>query len=260
MHTTNAGDAMNLEDSKDTAGSLDESTSERTRRLAFTGVAEFIATGLALIGATASGAVLFSESAKGGATFAELLRFPGVPAFVLLVGVFVASLALGWRRLRTGILFGAVAGLVGTIGLEIVRHIGFRVFATMPGDLPRLMGVKALDQIMRGPSNWSDVVGYLDHFWNGAAFGLTFALVVVGLPVTRRWNQAIVAAASVYGVLLGVGFVLGPVPKSLGVGGPFATVTVVEFRATVYLAHLLFGLVLGVVLVLLRNRSTAPHA
>ena len=225
-----------------------------TGAMAFSGVAEIVATGLALIAATGSGALLFSESSKGKDTFPELLRFPGVPAFVLLVGVLAAALRFDWRRLRTGVLFGAVAGLAGTVGLEIVRHIGFRVFEAMPGDLPRLMGVKATDRIMSGPNRWSDVVGYADHFWNGAAFGITFALLVVGLPATRRWNQAIVASATLYGLVLGIGFALGPVPKSLGVGGPFATVTVAEFRATVYLAHLLFGLVLGVVLVRFRTR------
>lgn len=259
MHTTNPTDAMSATDATDAVPEAVPSTDHRVNStMSVAGVAELVATGVALLGATGSGALLFSESAKGKDTFAELLRFPGLPAFVLLVGAFVVAVKFGWRRLRTGILIGAVGGLVGTVGLEIVRHIGFRYFETMPGDLPRLMGVKATDQIMRGPSGWSDFVGYADHFWNGAAFGITFALIVVRLPVTRRWNLAVIAAAAVYGVLLGVGFALGPVPKSLGVGGPFATVTVTEFRVTVYLAHLLFGLGLGAVLVGFRTRQRTP--
>ncbi len=222
--------------------------------LPIVGVAELIATGVVLIAATASGAVLFSESSKGKQTFPDLLLTIGLPSMIVMAVALVASFTFNWRRLRSGILIGAAAGVVGTVGLEIVRHIGFRVFETMPGDLPRLMGIKATDRIMQGPSTWSDVVGYVDHFWNGAAFGITFALIAGGMPASRRWKLGGVVAATLYGLALGVGFALGPVPKSLGVGGPFATVTVAEFRATVYIAHIAFGVLLGLVMTAYNSR------
>lgn len=151
---------------------------------------------------------------------------------------------LRWTRLLRGIVVGAAAGAIATIGLEAVRITGYRVFSSMPGDLPTLMGVKATDRIMEGPNTIATIVGYADHFWNGAMFGVIFALLIGGFLAKRgAWATALIGM--VFGLTLGFGFVTGPVPRSLGVGGVFSTVGVGEFRTTVYLAHLVFGALRG---------------
>ncbi len=205
---------------------------------------ELLATGITLAAAGAGGAELFALSATERWSFHDLLLYIGVPAAILLLTMLGVATALRWRRLARGIVVGAIAGAVATLGLEAVRITGFRVFHSMPGDLPTLMGVKAADRIMVGPSTASTALGYLDHYWNGALLGIVFALVLGGFPARRGWVAALTGLA--FGIAIGYGFLDSPVPRSLGVGGVFATVSDGEFQATVYLAHAAFGLLLGI--------------
>jgi hypothetical protein len=207
---------------------------------------ELVATGIALAAAAAAGAELFALSTTGGRwTFQDLLVRVGLPAAVVLVVVLAVAAALVWRRLARGIVVGAVAGAFATIGLEAVRITGFRVFHSMPGDLPTLMGIQATGRIMVGANATAKVIGYLDHYWNGALFGVIFALIVGSFPARRGGTWAATLIGIAYGLVLGYGFVSGPVPRTLGIGGIFATVSVGEFRTTVYLAHAVFGAILG---------------
>lgn len=216
---------------------------------------ELAATALALLAAAAGGAELFALSATERWQFQDLLLYVGVPAAVLLILLAGVAAAMRWHRLVRGIGIGAAAGVIATIGLEAVRITGFRAFGSMPGDLPTLMGVKATGRIMSGPDTSATIVGYADHFWNGALFGVIFALLLGGFPAKRgAWTGALLGA--VYGVVLGFGFVTGPVPRSLGIGGIFSTVTVGEFQVTVYLAHLVFGAILGALVHRLGSRVT----
>jgi hypothetical protein len=208
-------------------------------------IGELAATSVALLAATASGALLFSLSATERWQFQDLLLYVGAPAVVLIILVLGIGAAMRWQRLTRGVLLGATAGLIATVGLEAVRITGFRVFDSMPGDLPMLMGVKATGRIMAGPNSTSTVLGYLDHFWNGAAFGIIFALLIGGFPRRRAGAAWAALLGGVYGLLLGAGFATSPVPRSLGIGGVFSTVSVAEFQTTVYLAHLVFGVLLG---------------
>jgi hypothetical protein len=120
------------------------------------------------------------------------------------------------------------------VALEAVRLPGFWL-GFMPGNLPRLMGVLLLNQFATGPTLASDIAGWAYHFWNGASFGLIYVLV---LGTCRRW------VAAIYGVLLGLGFMLSPVVSALGVG--FLGLDFSKgFPVTVTLAHAAFGTVLG---------------
>jgi hypothetical protein len=209
-------------------------------------IAELLTTGFALLAAAAGGAELFALSTTGGRwTFQDLLLRVGLPAVALLILMLAVAATLQWYGLMRGIVVGAVAGAVATLGLEAVRITGFRVFHAMPGDLPTLMGVQATGRIMVGPNTTSTAIGYLDHYWNGALFGVIFALIVGNLPAKRGGIWAATMIGIAYGLTLGYGFVSGPVPRTLGIGGVFSTVSVGEFRATVYLAHAVFGAVLG---------------
>lgn len=138
------------------------------------------------------------------------------------------------RAVSASIVMGAAAGAIATLPLEIVRLIGFH-YGYMPGNLPRLMGVLLLDQFAQGPSLASDVAGWAYHFWNGASFGILF---VVLFGTRRRW------LAALYGIAIGLGFMLSPVVKSLGVGF-FGLEFSRGFPVTVLTAHLAFGGALG---------------
>ncbi len=143
------------------------------------------------------------------------------------------TLGLGHRVLARRMIAGIAAGTIATLGLEIVRTTSFHL-GGMPGDLPRLLGVLMTDRFMLGPSRLSDVLGYSYHFWNGACFGLIFA-VIFG----RRslwWSL-------IYGLVIGVGFLASPAVQAMGVG--FFALQKPSMIVTVVIAHVVYGLVLG---------------
>jgi hypothetical protein len=158
-----------------------------------------------------------------------------LPAAALLVVLFLISRVRGDRRSSDAILYGALAGFVATLALEAVRYPGFRL-GFMPGNLPELMGVLLLDRFAQGPSTGSTLAGYAYHFWNGASFGVIFA-VLFG---TRRpvWWGAL------YGILVGVGFMVSPVVEGLGIGW-FGIDFGWPFAATVIAAHIAWGVAFG---------------
>jgi len=121
----------------------------------------------------------------------------------------------------------ALAGAVATLALEAIRYPGFRL-GTMPGNLPQLMGVLLLDRFALGLSTLSDAAGFAYHFWNGANFGIVFAMLAMG---RSRW------LAVPFGIAIGNGFMASRpihsiVPHS---GGTEATsqYTLIASRAVV---------------------------
>lgn len=161
--------------------------------------------------------------------FAVLLLLPAGAALIVL--------ALAVRRqpdLWRAVVGGAAAGAVATLALEAVRMTGYHL-GYMPGNLPQLMGVLLLNRFALGPSFASDLAGFAYHFWNGASFGIVYALLVGS---RRVW------AGIVYGLAVGVGFLLSPVVASLGVGFLGLQFSI-GFPVTVLLAHAAFGLSLG---------------
>jgi hypothetical protein len=163
---------------------------------------------------------------------------------ITLLVLLASGVAVRWRRLAAGIPIGFWTGAVATIALEAVRETGFRMFDSMPGDLPMLMGVMATGRsVMQGPSLTSDIAGWGDHFFNGAMFGIIYVLLVGGIPRCGGvWSGTGIGAA--YGVLLGTGFLLSPAATMTG-AGVFGSLIGPKFAITVYLAHILFGTALG---------------
>lgn len=192
---------------------------------------------LLLLGLASAAPNAFPLSQVGYGSLHELAGTMILPA---AGGLLVAGLLLrqfGERPLAALLLRGAVAGVVATLALEAVRYPGFRL-GFMPGNLPRLMGVLLLDRFMLGPSTLSDVAGFAYHFWNGASFGMIFALLALGRSVW--W-------ALPFGLAIGVGFLAGPVVQALGVG-PFGRDFGWHFAATVLTAHAAFGAALALLL------------
>ncbi|MDS1271863.1 hypothetical protein RIF23_16340 [Lipingzhangella sp. LS1_29] len=208
------------------------------------GLVETVLGGVALAGATASGALLFSLTQAGRGSLPELVVTIGVPGTLALVAAVVLARVTTGPRLVHAVLLGAGAGTAGTVALEVIRITGFRAFDSMPGDIAMLMGVLLLDRIMEGPSTASNLAGWGYHLWNGAMFGVTYAVTVGGFPRSRRSSYGGALLGAAYGALLGTGFLAGPVPHSLG-AGVFGVDFGPQFAVTVYLAHLAFGAVTG---------------
>ncbi len=188
---------------------------------------------LALLAAAVS-PNLFVAAEAGYSTLNTLAVELLVPSIVFLAIVMAVTWFSGERQLFRQIRTGMLAGLIGTIGLEIVREIGFHL-GGMPGDLPELMGVLLLDRFAQGPNVLSDIAGWAYHFWNGASFGIIYSLFV---GRGRYW------IGTIYGILVGTGFVLSPVVVALGVGY-FGVDFGWGFPVTVYIAHIAFGTILG---------------
>ena len=188
---------------------------------------------LVLLAAASVSPLIFPLAESGRGTMDVLAKFALLPS--------IAVIWIIWGLLRRRddplaklLAVGLVAGAVATTALEAIRLPGYWL-GFMPGNLPRLMGVLLLNHFAAGPSLGSDIAGWAYHFWNGAAFGLIYVLV---FGTCRHW------VGVVYGVLLGLGFMLSPVVSALGVG--FLGLEFSKgFPITVTLAHAAFGGVLG---------------
>ncbi len=176
---------------------------------------------------------LFPAAQAGMAKMPFLATRLLLPSVVLLAVVLVVAALRGHRRLGNRLVGGAAAGLVATVGLEAVRATSFHL-GGMPGDLPRLLGVLLTDRFMLGPSTLSDVLGWTYHFWNGASFGIIFAVMFGRRSIL--WGVA-------YGEIIAFGFLLSPAVKSLGVG--FMGIAMPAMPATVFLAHFTYGFILA---------------
>jgi len=194
----------------------------------------------------AVGPLLFPVAMAGHGSLAYMATRFLVPS----AAIFGVATALAfWARLPFArpIALGAAAGALATLPLEVVRLTGFH-FEYMPGNLPRLMGVLLLDRFALGPSVASDIAGWAYHFWNGACFGI---LYVVIFGTARRW------LAVVYGVALGIGFMVSPVVTSLGIG-KFGLEYSVGFPITVTLAHAAYGATLGILAARFAGQQPSP--
>jgi hypothetical protein len=187
---------------------------------------------------------IFPAAQAGLARMSVLGTVVLLPSLVLMAGVVITAARRGHHMLVRRVLVGTAAGIIATLGLEIVRITSFRL-GGMPGDLPRLMGVLLTDRFMYGPSVLSDLLGWAYHFWNGGVFGLIFVLLLGRRPVP--WFVG-------YGVLVGAGFLASPAVTSMGIGA--FGFGMPSMPATVVAAHLVYGWILGI---LVRRWSPAAN-
>jgi hypothetical protein len=187
-----------------------------------------------LIAIAAVAPTAFPASQAGYGTLHDLAFSLVIPAAVLLAAAWALLRRSRFSEAVAGVRSGAIAGALATLALEIVRYSGFRL-GFMPGNLPELMGVLLFDRFALGPTTASTVAGFAYHFWNGACFGIIFALGRFSLP--NWW-------AIPYGIAVGLGFLMSPVVEALGVG-LFGVNFGWHFAATVLTAHLAFGAALA---------------
>ena len=177
---------------------------------------------------------LFVIAQAGYARLSDLALEFLLPSILAVLIAYVLTSLFDLIELRSAIRNGLIGGMLATIGLEIFRESGFRL-GFMPGELPQLMGVLLLNRFAEGPNVLSNVVGWSYHFWNGAAFGIIYS-VLIGKG--RPW------IGTAFGFLIGVGFMMSPVVIALGVGR-FGVEFGPGFPVTVSLAHITYGTILG---------------
>ncbi|MDP4284019.1 MAG: hypothetical protein Q8891_06320 [Bacteroidota bacterium] len=182
---------------------------------------------------------LFPISQTGTAPLSSLATKFLIPSVVLIFIIIGLAHLLKYTNLKKQIINCILAGMVATIGLEIIREIGFRL-GGMPGDMPKLMGVLLLDRFADGPDFWSNLAGWSYHFWNGAAFGIIFSLL---------FGRGKLMTGIFYGFLIGIGFMISPVTRTLGIGTfGLQFKDGYQFMITVTLAHIAFGGILGFII------------
>lgn len=182
---------------------------------------------------------LFAMAQAGISSMHFLTVYVLLPSIAAIVLLTLTAWKMSCRVPVKLAINGIIAGFLATIGLEVVREAGFHLGA-MPGDLPKLMGVLMLDQFSAGPDIWSNFAGWGYHFWNGAAFGIIFSLLL-GQP--KLWQGLI------FGILVGIGFMASPVAVALGIGRfgiEFKDGN--QFALTVTLAHVAYGILLALIL------------
>lgn len=201
-------------------------------------IPELVATGIVFAAAGVS-PLMFVAAAAGYGSMNFYAKFALLPAIFVVIAIAIIARMRHWDRLYRGILIAAVAGPLATLGLEVIRIIGFRIFHAMPGSMPMLMGVLITNRFMLGPNVWSNLAGWGDHIIiNGISFALVYVLIF-GRP---RWWKAVP-----YAWVIATIFMISPDMKMLGDIGYFGLAMGPGFAITVYAAHTLFGLILGII-------------
>lgn len=179
--------------------------------------------------------LMFVVAAAGYSTMHDLAIEALLPAVDAIALTILVARAAQWRRLPASVFAGLWIGAIATIGLEVVRIVGFRVFHAMPDFLPMLMGVLLANRFMEGPNVFSDIGGWADHFWSGASFAMIY-LLVLG---RERWWIGVI-----YSLLIAVVFMASPVVVVTG-AGHFGSDVGSDFPAIVLPAHVAYGGLLG---------------
>lgn len=176
-------------------------------------------------------------SATGVIAFHTLAIEAIAPAILVWVACYAASRATGMTEIAGAFRVAIPAGILGTIALEIIRVIGFRGFAAMPGSMPMLMGVLMTDRFMQGPDLLSNLLGWGDHI---LVNGVGFAFIYVTMLGRQKWF-----IGTLFGVVVGTIFMLGPMMDIIGAGRFGEDYAPIAFPLTVYLAHICFGSTIG---------------
>ena len=187
---------------------------------------------------------LFVAAQAGYASMSNLAVYFLIPSIIILGIIYGLSIRGELKEISFQIRNGIIAGLIGTIGLEIIRETGFHL-GGMPGEMPKLLGVLLLDRFALGPNFLSNVAGYAYHFWNGAAFGIIYSILI---------GRGHIGTGILYGILVGIGFMVSPAAVALGVGY-FGLDFGWGFPLTVTLAHISFGSLLGWIIFRINKNS-----
>jgi len=167
-----------------------------------------------------------------------------IPALLVLSGMCAVDQVVGDRRLIRGVVIGCIAGLVAALAYDAFRlpFVYSRqwnlsglvwpmpLFKVFPRFGAMILG-QPIEQTSYSLS--AHLIGWGYHFSNGMTFGIMYT-AAVGEPMRRHWVWCLVMAVG-----LELAMLLTPYPTVFGIalGARFVAVTLA--------AHLIFGLVLG---------------
>ena len=179
--------------------------------------------------------------------------FISLPALLMLLALAFADRANGTQRLWRGVAIGSVAGLIAAIAYDVFRvpfvfanTLGLaqvvpqlRLFKVFPRFGAMILG-QPLDQTTYSLA--AHLTGWTYHFSNGLTFGIMY-LAMIGDANKRHWGWAVLLAAG-----LELGMLFTPYPTLFGIH------TTAQFVSVTLAAHIVFGVVLGL---LVRRLSRA---
>ena len=178
-----------------------------------------------------------------------------IPSVIIIfaIGILVRS---KFPRITNRIFIGMAAGTIASFALEAIRIPGYMFTKWIPGDgmisLPGLLLTEKIisiagfkQMVMQSGVGMSmyhapiDVymIGVLWHFWNGATFGIIYALIIG----KGKWWYGMIWA-----VIIEMGMMLAP--YMIVMKGPFGIEHMNGYNIFVMtlIAHLAFGAVLGI--------------
>jgi len=186
-------------------------------------------------------------------TFRDIAIIPSV-IIIFIIGILSRS---KFPRLSNRLFVGMSAGAIASLALEAIRIPGYMFAKWMPMDsmisLPGLLlteKITALSEvkqvIMRSgvPMNLytapmdAFLAGGLWHFWNGATFGIIYALLLG----KGKWWYGLIWAVIIEMVMM-------MAPYLIIMKGPFGVEHMDGYNIFVLtlIAHLVFGAVLGII-------------
>ena len=167
---------------------------------------------------------------------------------------------------------GGIAGMFGGMAMAVYamiasltyEHHGFFTplyhISVLTGSPASMM--TSMQETMFGHSSWftpgAAVVGLVIHMMTGAAYGMMFA---VGARYLPRASYVIVGAA--YGLMVFVvsAFIFLPIVASVsGAGDPIRQMASIVGYGTFALEHAIFGVTLGVAILILAPRRSSVAA
>jgi hypothetical protein len=187
------------------------------------------------------------------ATFRDVAIIPSV-IIIFVIGILSSS---KFPRLANRLFKGMVAGAIATLALEAIRIPGYMFAKWLPMDsmisLPGLLLTEKITllsevkqivmqsgvamNLYHAPMD-AFLVGALWHFWNGATFGIIYALLIG----KGKWWYGMIWAVIIEMVMM-------VAPYLIMMKGPFGVEHMDGYNIFVItlIAHLAFGLVLGII-------------
>jgi hypothetical protein len=166
-----------------------------------------------------------------------------IPATILLIGIALIDRARGDGRLWRAVCIGAIGGFAAACSYDIFRIPWVIGFAHHTGPmwlrLPLFKVFPIFGQMILGqdieqpPTLAAHVLGWIYHFSNGVTFGVMY-MALIGDARRRTWLWAIALAVGIE-----IGMLVTPYASL------FAIKMTALFVAVTLLAHMIFGIVLG---------------
>jgi hypothetical protein len=179
--------------------------------------------------------------------------FVFVPALAALAVITVTDDAQGDGHLWRAVMIGVMAGFAATVAYDVFRlpfvfarewHLtavvpSMKLFKVFPR-----FGAMILGQPREQPaySTAAQLTGWAYHFSNGMTFGVMY-LAMVGNAAKRSWGWAVLMAAG-----LELGMLFTPYP------GVFGIPLTARFVIVTLTAHIIFGVVMGLMALALSRR------